>query len=277
MTTTTAPQRSEGERSNRLILVLAVIAAAIAGILVFAALRSSGGSDNTASGSDVNVVVATRDLPADTQLKADMLDVKTVSSSLALEGSFTDSTGVIDKHIKYPLLKGEQITETNLGETPAKNEQLSISLIVPEGMRAVAVNTSEVSLVGGNLLPGDRVDLIAIFEADETRPYPLAFTVLQNVTVLAVAQEPKVPVPSGETPTALDDTTGRVPEDVKRNPGAQTVTIAVTPAQAQLLALVNKKATIQMSLRPRGEADATPVPLNPANLLEYSPPFTPRP
>ncbi len=66
-----------GGRSQRLVLFLGLVLAAIAAVIVFAAVNgadSGGGSDT------VPVVQAKEAIPADTRITSDMLEVKFVSA-----------------------------------------------------------------------------------------------------------------------------------------------------------------------------------------------------
>ena len=75
--------------------------------------------------------------------------------------------------------------------------ETSISYIVPPGLRGMAIAVDEVIGVGGLLRPGDRVDVISVFdlvliapddEAIDGEEITVAVTVAQNVEVLAVQQ-----------------------------------------------------------------------------------------
>lgn len=273
--TTSAPPRAQGERSNRLLIIAAVVVAAIAGLLVFAALQSTGGS-SSASSADQQVLVASRDLDADTTLKEDMLEFKTVPKDQAVRGFYEDKSAAMGQTLLYPVLKGQQVSSTQVGAAISKTEKRSLSYVVPATQRAISVKSTEVAAVGGNLLPGDRVDVIAVFDDNNsTGNQSKAVTILQNVQVLAVAQEAQVPLPADATPAPGATATSRRPDEAKVNPDARTVTLAVTPEDAQLMALIDKNATIYLSLRPPGENDATPYPTRETNLLPYG--VAPRP
>jgi len=115
--------------------------------------------------------------------------------------------------------------------------------------------------VGGLLRPGDRVDVIAVFDSDQNGPVQTrpttAVTVLQNVEILAVAQEAQEPIPAleGETDAAAQGrTSGKVPDNVDNNPRASTVTLALDPGQAAELAAVQEEAArIFLALRAVGD------------------------
>ena len=105
------------------------------------------------------------------------------------------------------------------------------------------------------ILPGDLVDVIGILKADLVG-VDKAVTIFQNIEVLAVAQKAQEPIPPAADTTATpvpSGTLGERPSDVKANPSAKTVTLAVTEEQAQLLALVQSKGDLALSLRSFGD------------------------
>ncbi len=141
--------------------------------------------------------------------------------------------------------------------------------MIPAGKRAISIPVKEQTSVGGLVLPGDIVDVIAIFTESSTG-LDKARTLLQNVEVLAVAQEAQQPIPpavdAGQGVAGQTDL-GQTPSDVKQQPNAGTITVAVTPDQAQLLALTAEKAKLWLTLRARG--DAANVELGATDLQPY--------
>lgn len=104
-----------------------------------------------------------------------------------------------------------------------------LSALLNPGMRAFALPTSPVDTAGGLILPGDRVDILAIAGAPGgvARAQPL----ITNVKVLAIGTET------------------REAEGQKTLLGP-TVTLEVFPDQADILATVQKSSGLTMSLRP---------------------------
>jgi Flp pilus assembly protein CpaB len=100
-------------------------------------------------------------------------------------------------------------------------------------------------------------------------------TVLQNIEVLAVGETAQEPLPASQGGTAEDGTvtpnapavatSGRIPDDVETNPDASTVTLAVDPAQAQLLVGVQQTSS-SIWLSQRAASDQVPVDIGPSNL-----------
>jgi Flp pilus assembly protein CpaB len=278
----TNTQRS---RSGRAFLYLALIFAVVAAVLVFVAANHGGGNKEEAaspSAAKSTVVVASRDISARTELTGGMLTTKKVPADETLRGAFTDTEQVVGQVTRQDILEGEQVTASKVGpQTKAEREQ-GLSFVIPQGMRAFSIQVDETSAVGGLLLPGDLVDIIAVFEKQDF-DVDKAVTILQNIEVLAVAQESQesIPAPTSEeaaqaTATPESDGTaeeaaskgaslGTRPEDVEPNPKARTVTLAVTQEQAQLLALTQARGDLALALRAYG--DSADVTLNETTLI----------
>ncbi|MDO8612322.1 MAG: Flp pilus assembly protein CpaB [Dehalococcoidia bacterium] len=251
-------------RGNRGLLILALITGLVAAIVVFVALnQGGGGSDNAKTGSAVittsAVVVAESDIAAGTEITADMVKVIEVPNSLLVRDAFTSTQLVVGEAARYPIAAGEQVTRARVGPN---TEGDGLAFVVPAGMRAIAVSVDEITGVGGLILPGDRADVIAVIsdQAGANNPDRVV-TVLQDVEVLAVAQSAQEPVPAAADNNAATQaetdgastTSGQLPEDAEPQPSARTVTLALTPEQVQLLALVQEEGSIYLSLRRFGD------------------------
>lgn len=246
------------ERTNRLVLIAAALFAAVAGVLVFVALRNADSGNGGGVAATVPVVVASRDVPANTRLTADMLDVRSLPVQAVVEGGYAATDALVGHATRFPLAKGEQIVPSKVAVGPIEDED-DLAGVLPSGKRGIAVEVTEVTGVGGLLLPGNAVDVIAVFGRGAVG-VDKAMTLLQDIEVLSVAQEAQEPVPAvadvsavGETDegaTAAESVYGRRPDDTERQPGARTVTLVVTPSEAQLLALAQTNGTLWLSLRP---------------------------
>jgi pilus assembly protein CpaB len=242
-------------RSDRTILLAAIILAAIAAVLVFVA-ANSGGDDSspktvTPVAGGVEVVTAVKDIPANTTISADMVQVTSLPAPAVLAQAYTATDKLIGLSTRYPLLAGEQVTPNKVGDSVQDDK--SLAAVVRPGMRAVAIPVSEESMVGGLLLPGDFVDVVALFDTGDAG-IQKAVTIVQNVEVLAVGQEAQDPIPraAGGTDTT-GGTSGQVPDNVDTQPNASTLTLSVTPDQAQIIALAAKDADLWTTLRSRGD------------------------
>lgn len=257
MATTAAGSTSQ--RTNWALLLLAVLLALVAAVLVFAALSKGGGEEETAAPVTTSVVVVSHDIPARTKLTEEMLEVQQVPPDAALRNGFTATTPLIGQVTRYPLVEGEQMTALKVGPQ-GQEEDDGLSFVIPAGRRALAVSVTEVTGVGGLLLPGDMVDVIVVLDEGDVGT-DKAVTLLQNIEVLAVAQEAQEPLPpaqaaaDGETASQETRALGERPEDIEPQPNARTVTLAVTPEETQLLALAQEKGKLVLALRPFGEED----------------------
>ncbi len=260
-----ASQMSKVSRgSGRGLLLLALLFAIVAAILAFVALgRGSNNNKNEAAASDTKtVVVAAQDIAARTTLDSSMLKLADVPKDSVLANGYSSTDAVVGQTTRYPLVENEQVTALKIGVTSDTKDQ-GLSAVVPSGTRAFSITISEESSVGGLVLPGDLVDIIAIFDSGLVG-VDKSVTLLQNIEVLAVAQEAQEAVPpvqATQTATPVPSgTLGERPSDVKPNPSARTVTLAVTEDQAQLLALVQAQGKLALSLRSYGDhATGTPA------------------
>jgi len=256
--------------SGRGLLVLALLFAVVAAILAIVAL-THGSSNQSVSGSSsdtTRVVVAAHDIPARTTLDSGMLKLADVPKDMALSDGYSSTDAIVGQITRYPLAANEQVTAVKIGVTDNVSNE-GLSSVLPVGTRAFAITVSEQTGVGGLILPGDLVDVIAIFKKDIVG-IDMAVTLMQSIEVLAVAQKAQEAIPPQTTATATPDTSGTLgqrPSDAKPNPDARTVTLAVTPQQAELLALAQSEGTLALSLRSFGDK-ATVTPPE-ANLVPY--------
>ena len=246
--------RGAPETRSRLLIVAAALFAVIAAALVFVALQNRSDSSTGSTAGLVPVVVAASDLGRNTTLTADMLTVKTVPPDVALSGAYGRTDALIGKATRYPVSRGQQLTSSVVGTGAVPNDN-DLSYALPPGLRAVGVEVSEVTGVGGLLLPGNSVDVIAVFDSN-TAGASKAVTLLQNVVVLAVGQEAQQPAPRAQDGATNDTGTSK---DAERQPDATTVTLAVVPSDAQLLALAQDNGKLWLSLRPTGDTNVAPL------------------
>jgi len=247
------------DRANRMIFFGAVGLAALAAILVFAALANFGGDEgNAAVGDTVEVIVASQDIDAGDLINGDMVEVASVPSNIMLTEAFTDESLVVGTKALNNIVRGDQLAPSKLsgGAFDCGNT----SCVIPDGMRGFAVQISEETGGGGNIVPGDRVDVVVVAEtgADATRVIQ-GTLLLQNIEVVAVAQETLKPVsPVNEDGERIEgDTSAGVisaaDSDAEEDPDAATVLVAVFPQDVPLLAVAQEEGTIYLALRGFGD------------------------
>jgi len=251
-------------RINRRYLLFTIIFAALSAILVYAAVsRGSGGTTTQAESATLtgSMVVARSDIPARTQITADMLTLKDVPLDVRPAAALTSVDDAVGKVTRYPISAGEELTASKIVSLQASQTTDSLSFVVPKGMRAISIQADQVISAGGLILPGDYVDIMSVLDgvkADGSviQNYVVK-TILQNVQVLAVAQN------VADVAAGADNgsTSGTASSTAKPNPNATTLTILTTPEQSELLFLAEANGKLRAVVRGFGDSD-TPA-LNP--------------
>ncbi|MBI5085740.1 MAG: Flp pilus assembly protein CpaB, partial [Acidobacteria bacterium] len=208
--------------------------------LVFALVVSSvfyQMSSKAGSGSQKQEVSDLRDLviaarPLQVGLTVKAADVKVVKVPVQgfPKGAFSKPEDVLDRPVVSNILAEEPLIE---GRLALRGSGVGLAPIIPVGMRAVTVRVNDVVGVAGFVLPGMRVDIL-ITGHPPNNPTMVTKTVLQNITVLSAGQN------------IQNDATGK-PVDVP------SVTLLVTPPQAELLTLAGNEGRIQLVLRNGGD------------------------
>src|SRR5262245_21685042 len=105
----------------------------------------------------VPVVVAARALDVGTTLTS--TDVKVVEwpGAAAPAGFASSPSQVVGLGVQVPIAMNEPLLPAKLAGT---DQGEGIKMMIPEGMRAIAVQVNDVSAVAGWVKPGSRVDLM---------------------------------------------------------------------------------------------------------------------
>jgi pilus assembly protein CpaB len=245
-------------------------------VLVYAAFSRSRGSDGGATGDKVPVVVAKQDIEARAKITASMVEVKLISSDLASALGYTDTSAVVGQVTRFPISANEQVLSNkivDLSAGPSSVAGKSLSYVIPAGKRAMAVTVKDVTNAGGLVLPGDYVDIIVVYDIDfgndPTSPSShekadsfFIQTLYQNIEVLAVSTTivDVVPQSTSSANGSNPDSGQRARNtEAKPDPEAKTVTLALTPEQAQKLYLAESNGRIRLAVRPFGDNEEKPI------------------
>lgn len=217
---------------RNVLLIVAAILAAGAGLLTFNYLSSANKS--VAESPPRPVLVAAANIPAHAPLTTAMVNVVMRPSSDVDPSALSAPSDVSGDVALGPIPAGATITSSNT----SKDEGLMQGIHLPHGMRAVSIPVDEVRDVSGLVEPGDKVDVIAVPPRIGSAQ-PTASRILSDVTVFAVGgmvgDVQGTPAPGG---------TPNVP---------RSVTLEVTPSQADMLAMADLNATLRLALRPKGD------------------------
>jgi len=180
------------------------------------------------------VVVANRDIPEGVMI--DRIALSTIQLPVAAVpvGAFSVIDSVAGRVARVAVFNGETIVPGRLapvGTGPG------LELKIPPGQRAMAVRINDVAGISGLLQPNSRVDVLVTIRDDREADRQVAKPFLSNMLVLSVGTE--------------------VQRDTQGKPiNATTVTLAVTPEEAERLAIAMNTGAIQLVLRGYGDPDS---------------------
>jgi len=209
-------------KSNRKMLIIAFLLAVVASLGVYQFISKT---NTAAAGKNVAVVVAAMDIPADKTISKEMLSVHNIPEDYAHPQALANVEQVVGKTSKVQMLKGEQVLTSKVASKDEPGNRFSYH--IPANQRAMTVEVTEVSGVAGLPTVGDRVDVLLASDKDDQVQ---ATTVLQNKKILA----------TGGVIFPQEDGTQRI---------VPTITLSVTPQEAQQLALAETNGKIRFTLR----------------------------
>jgi len=224
------------DRRQRHLVVIcaAIVTAAIASFGVYLTLKRIPVREVEVARTFV--VVAARPLPTGVRLTRGDLKLVPWPASSVVPGAFSKIDTVVNRGLLSAVVENEPLVESRL--VPAE-AGAGLPSTIPQGMRAMSVKVNDVIGVAGFLDPGTRVDLmVTIRKKDETT----SRTVVSNVEVLTAG-------------TRADQ---QRPKDAKASQAAPVVTLLVSPADAERIALAQAEGQIMLSLRNPLDTEATP-------------------
>lgn len=236
----------------KIALVVAVFFGLIAAYGIYNFLSQRQRETDSLRALNQNIVVAAQDIPAGTTLNDEALKkgiIKTTPWPKASipAGAFSSPQQVFGKVNRVKILANEPIVESRLA-----GEGAGLTVRLEAGKRALALRVDEIVGVSGFIVPDDRVDVILtttpIGAAQDAK---ISKIVLQNKRVLSVAQST---------------------EQKEGKPQlARSITLEVTPEEAEKLSLASQEGQIVLALRGLGDdAQLTTIGSNKRDLLSLA-------
>lgn len=206
------------------------IALLVAGLATFGAYRYLQANSGPAKVETRAVVVARADIPEGAAITADKVGVVNLALPLVPVGAYATVDSVVGRVTRVSIFNGETVVPGRLapvGTGPG------IELKIPPGKRAMAVRINDVAGISGLVQPNSRVDILVTI-ADASSGKQVAKLFMENMQVLSVGTE--------------------IQRDAAGKPNtATTATIAVTPEEAERLAIAMNTGSIQLVLRGYGD------------------------
>jgi len=213
--------------------VLAVVIAAIASISLYNYLKGQETRVKSAVATS-KVAVASVEIPVGAAINTTQVKLVDWPQGNLPMGSFSTADQVVGRVALDRYAAGEPIIETKL--VPKAGQPGVLSYKIPEGHRAMTVAVDQVAGVAGFIAPGNKVDVVLTTTLPQSNQQPVSKIVLQNVPVLA---------------------TGQIIEQQKDGKPVivPTVTMDVTPEDAEKLAIASTQGKLQLVLRRAGDTE----------------------
>ncbi len=218
-------------------IITLAIGVVLAGAAVFFVSRALDGqraqSDQVAQAPFpvTSIVVASTDLKFGSRIGAEHLKLVSWPKDSVPSGAFTSISDILgdrsqDRVAIRGIASGEPVVAAKVSGFGGR---ATMSTLIPEDKRAFAIQVNAVSGVAGFLLPGDRVDVLLTRQIGQGSENQVTDVVLQDVMVRGVDQDAN--------------------EAQSKPQVVRTVTVEVTPEQAQKLALAMRVGSLTLALR----------------------------
>ena len=183
------------------------------------------------------VFIATADISPGTALSGQAVKAVTRPQEVIPPNSAATMREIEGRVVKAPIFKGNPILLTMLAP---EGTAAGLSGILPDGKRALTVKVDEVAGVGGFIHPGDHVDVLMDLSLKGQGEH-FSKTILHDISVL---------------------TTGQIWEQKGDNKPmvVNTVTLELTPADAEVLNLASNEGKIRLALRNRNNKTIAQTP-----------------
>lgn len=205
----------------------------VAAAATFGAYRLLDAKSNAGKILTRSVVLASKDIPEGTLIDRVALSTVVWPVNTIPQGAYSTIDSVTGRVTRVTIFTGEAIVPGRLAPT-GSGPGLEIKIL--PGQRAMAVRINDVAGISGLIQPNSRVDvLVTIKSLDSDRQVAKLF--MENMRVLSVGTEIQREK-DGQANTAT------------------TATLAVTPEEAERLAVAMNTGSIQLVLRGFGDPDS---------------------
>ena len=234
---------------NYILLAVSIVAGVLAFVLMKSSIEEHRRKLNLAA-KKTQVIAPKRDM-----LAGDMITVEDLATRQIFESSATpqqirkeDLKLIIGQRLASDVNRADYLMWRDI-DMPDLERGGGLARRIRDKERALSIAVDSVNSVSGLVRPNDHVDILGTFRFPGGNQDPtldtVTLTVLQNVTVLAVGQKL---AGAGDS----------------RRSGYSTVTVAVTPQEAELLVFAAQKGEITLTLRRPDDVyvDTTPQNVN---------------
>jgi pilus assembly protein CpaB len=218
------------ERRYTTIFAAAIVTAAAATFGIYRVLQVTKAE---AKITTQPVVVALEDIPEGKSIDRAAVRIAQWVSGTAPAGAFSSIDSVVGRVTRVDVFKGEVVVP---GRLAPNGTGPGLQVKITPGKRASSVRIDDVGGISGLIQPNSRVDVMVTIR-DENKGQNVAKLFMSNMRVLSVGTE-----------------SNRTADN--RPIAATTVTLEVTPVEAERLAIAQGEGRIQLVLRGYGDPDS---------------------
>jgi len=234
------------------LLVLALGCGLVASIGITQVMAKRHAEPGAPVGETEPVLVAAVSIPPNEPLNAQMLRLEEWPKGKIPPEALSKIEDVEKRRTRTRIYPGEAILKGKLLGKGASDTGASPQ--IPKGMRVVSVKVDAVSGTSSLIMPGDRVDVLVHLLPNQAAgiPEPITRTILQRVKVFAI-----------DSVIDLE----RIDAENKAMQ-AKTISLLVTPDQAQKIMLATELGQVRLVLRsPDDDQDAAVSAVSPSALF----------
>jgi pilus assembly protein CpaB len=218
------------ERRYTTIFAAAIVTAAAATFGIYRVLQVTKAE---AKITTQPVIVAMEDIPEGHSIDRAAVRSAQWVSGTAPAGAFTNIDSVVGRVTRVDVFKGEVVVP---GRLAPNGTGPGLQVKITPGKRAASVRIDDVGGLSGLIQPNSRVDVMVTIR-DEVKNQQVAKLFMSNMRVLSVGTE-----------------SNRTADN--RPIAAATVTLEVSPVEAERLAIAQGEGRIQLVLRGYGDPDS---------------------
>lgn len=239
-------------RANLFFLFVALILALITSVVVMKELTRwrTAHAAKTAS-----IVVVVKGVGAHQVVPADAVALRSIPISALESGSVQSLAEVVGHFTATAWFAGQQVVAPMV---LSDYQKAAFPLSIPAGERAFTIANDPVTGVDHLISKGDRVDVLVTY-SDKQENGPIVSTLLQNIEVLYVDNPPALQQTSSAVASSQSGTTSSSGAGGQGSSPVDTLTLAVTPKQAEALQFASSFGRIHIVLRrPSNSSSSSP-------------------
>lgn len=222
------------------LLILALGCGLVASLGITQVLARRG--ESAAPAETVPVYVAKADIPSGAVAGDDLVKLEQWPKDHVPAGALSKKEDIQGRRARYTIFAGQPLQDPMLMH-PGETDDMAI----PNGLRVVAIPVGIETIQSGLVKPGSRCDVQVFVRADPSLGFgeTTSKLILQDIRVFAVND--------------ITSTQSADPRDPEKRSfaGGKTVSLLVTPDQADIVTLASSLGTIRLILRGADDKQTT--------------------